>query len=110
MFIAGHHMTGIGLGTAQFAFREGTPEDAVQNKLSYAGPADLPTALACARRQVAYLAYSPFGGGLGHLAERSAGDRRAPCRLRAPRAARLAQGPVAGHPAARRRQPPRVHP
>ena len=29
MLIAGHRMTGIGLGTAQFAFRDGTPEDAV---------------------------------------------------------------------------------
>jgi aryl-alcohol dehydrogenase-like predicted oxidoreductase len=38
------------------------PVAAVQNRLSYGDPADLPTALACARRQVAYLAYSPFGG------------------------------------------------
>jgi hypothetical protein len=29
MLIAGHRITGIGLGTAQFAFRDGTPEDAV---------------------------------------------------------------------------------
>jgi aryl-alcohol dehydrogenase-like predicted oxidoreductase len=42
-----------------------TPVAAVQNKLSYADPGDLPTALACARRQVAYLAYSPFGGPAG---------------------------------------------
>jgi aryl-alcohol dehydrogenase-like predicted oxidoreductase len=41
------------------------PVAAVQNKLSYADPGDLPTALACARRQVAYLAYSPFGGPAG---------------------------------------------
>lgn len=41
------------------------PVTAVQNKLSYADPADLPTALACARRQVAYLAYAPFGGPSG---------------------------------------------
>jgi aryl-alcohol dehydrogenase-like predicted oxidoreductase len=41
------------------------PVAAVQNRLSYADPGDLPTALACARRQVAYLAYSPFGGGTG---------------------------------------------
>ena len=45
------------------------PVAAVQNKLSYADPADLPTALACARRRVAYLAYSPFGGGAGTLPE-----------------------------------------
>jgi pyridoxine 4-dehydrogenase len=38
---------------------------AVQNKLSYGAPGDLPMALACARRQVAYLAYSPFGGPSG---------------------------------------------
>ena len=100
MLIAGHRITGIGLGTAQFAFRDGTPDDAVatvhaaldagvrlidtalaytrpgvesyaeqvaavQNRLSYADPGDLPTALACADRQVAYLAYSPFVGGTG---------------------------------------------
>ncbi len=28
MLVADHRMTGIGLGTAQFAFRDGTPEDA----------------------------------------------------------------------------------
>lgn len=28
MLIAGRHITGIGLGPAQFAFRAGTPEDA----------------------------------------------------------------------------------
>jgi aryl-alcohol dehydrogenase-like predicted oxidoreductase len=38
---------------------------AVQNKLSYGDPGDLPTALGCARRQVAYLAYSPFDGPSG---------------------------------------------
>src|SRR5215472_15673580 len=41
------------------------PVAAVQNRLSYADPGDLPTALACASRQVAYLAYSPFGGPAG---------------------------------------------
>jgi aryl-alcohol dehydrogenase-like predicted oxidoreductase len=41
------------------------PVAAVQNKLSYGDPGDLPTALACARRQVAYLAYSPLGGRSG---------------------------------------------
>jgi len=29
MQIAGHRVTGVGLGTAQFAFRDGTPADAV---------------------------------------------------------------------------------
>ena len=38
------------------------PVAAVQNRLSYGDQADLATALACARRRVAYLAYSPFGG------------------------------------------------
>jgi aryl-alcohol dehydrogenase-like predicted oxidoreductase len=33
---------------------------AVQNRLSYADPADLPTALACAQRGLSYLAYSPL--------------------------------------------------
>ncbi len=41
------------------------PIAAVQNRLSYADPADLPMALACAQRNVAYLAYSPFGGASG---------------------------------------------
>ncbi len=36
------------------------PVAAVQNRLSYAHPGDLPTALACARRGIAYLAYSPL--------------------------------------------------
>jgi aryl-alcohol dehydrogenase-like predicted oxidoreductase len=38
------------------------PIAAVQNRLSCSDPGDLPTALACAERGVAYLAYSPFGG------------------------------------------------
>jgi pyridoxine 4-dehydrogenase len=41
------------------------PVAAVQNRLAYGDPADLPTALACAQRGVAYLAYSPFGGPSG---------------------------------------------
>ena len=41
------------------------PIDTVQNRLSYSKPADLPTALACAQRNVAYLAYMPFGGPSG---------------------------------------------
>ena len=36
------------------------PVEAVQNPLSYANPADLPTALTCARRGLSYLAYSPL--------------------------------------------------
>jgi pyridoxine 4-dehydrogenase len=38
------------------------PIAAVQNRLSLLDPGDLPTALACAERGVAYLAYAPFGG------------------------------------------------
>jgi len=38
------------------------PVASVQNHLSPADPGDLPMALACAERNVAYLAYSPFGG------------------------------------------------
>ena len=38
------------------------PIAAVQNRLSYGDPGDLPMVLACAERGVAYLAYSPFGG------------------------------------------------
>ena len=45
------------------------PVAAVQNQLSYAQPGDLPTALACAERNVAYLAYAPFGGPSGPLPE-----------------------------------------
>ena len=37
------------------------PIATVQNRLSYTRPGDLPTALACAKRDVAYLAYSVFG-------------------------------------------------
>ena len=37
------------------------PVAAVQNRLSYGQPADLPTALACVQRKVAYLAYMAFG-------------------------------------------------
>jgi aryl-alcohol dehydrogenase-like predicted oxidoreductase len=37
------------------------PVAAVQNRLSYGQPGDLPTALACAQRNVAYLAYMAFG-------------------------------------------------
>jgi pyridoxine 4-dehydrogenase len=43
------------------------PIAAVQNRLSLVEPADLPTALACAERGVAYLAYSPLGGTSGAL-------------------------------------------
>lgn len=41
------------------------PITTVQNRLSYASPGDLPTALACAQRGIGYLAYSPFGGSSG---------------------------------------------
>jgi aryl-alcohol dehydrogenase-like predicted oxidoreductase len=41
------------------------PITAVQNRLSYGDPGDLPMALACAERGVAYLAYSPFNGPAG---------------------------------------------
>jgi pyridoxine 4-dehydrogenase len=41
------------------------PVAAVQNRLSYNDPGDLPMALACAKRDIAYLAYSPFGGSAG---------------------------------------------
>lgn len=41
------------------------PIAAVQNRLAYGCPADLPTALACFERHVAYLAYSPLGGPSG---------------------------------------------
>ena len=37
------------------------PIDTVQNRLSYSDPGDLPMALACAERDIAYLAYSPSG-------------------------------------------------
>jgi aryl-alcohol dehydrogenase-like predicted oxidoreductase len=40
---------------------------AVQNRLSYSDPGDLPMALACAERDIAYLAYSPFGGPAGPI-------------------------------------------
>jgi aryl-alcohol dehydrogenase-like predicted oxidoreductase len=36
--------------------------DAVQNRLSLAGPADTAVAAECARRGIAFLAYSPLGG------------------------------------------------
>jgi pyridoxine 4-dehydrogenase len=45
------------------------PIATVQNRLSYGHPGDLPTALACAQRAVAYLAYSPFGGPSGSKPE-----------------------------------------
>lgn len=38
------------------------PITAVQNRLSYGQPDDLPTARACERRGIAYLAYKAFGG------------------------------------------------
>jgi pyridoxine 4-dehydrogenase len=47
------------------AARTVAPIAVVQNRLSCGDPADLPTALACAQRDIAYLAYSPFGGPSG---------------------------------------------
>jgi len=41
------------------------PVATVQNRLSYGAPGDLPTALACAERNVGYLAYTPLGGPSG---------------------------------------------
>lgn len=38
---------------------------AVQNRLSYADPADLPSALACTQRGISYLAYSPLAAPSG---------------------------------------------
>jgi pyridoxine 4-dehydrogenase len=43
------------------------PIAAVQNRLSYGDPGDLPMALACAERHIVYLAYSPFGGPAGPI-------------------------------------------
>jgi aryl-alcohol dehydrogenase-like predicted oxidoreductase len=45
------------------------PVASVQNRLSYGHPGDLPTALACAQRRVAYLAYAPFDGPSGRPPE-----------------------------------------
>ena len=45
------------------------PITTVQNRLSYANPGDLPTALACAQRGIGYLAHSPFGGSSGRPPE-----------------------------------------
>ena len=42
-----------------------TPVAAIQNRLSYADPADLPTALACAQRGISYFAYSPLAAPSG---------------------------------------------
>lgn len=41
------------------------PIETVQNRLSYTHPGELPTARACAERNVTYLAYMPFGGPSG---------------------------------------------
>jgi aryl-alcohol dehydrogenase-like predicted oxidoreductase len=48
------------------------PIATVQNRLSYSVPGDLPTALACAERRIAYLAYAPLGGGSGTSPEAAA--------------------------------------
>jgi pyridoxine 4-dehydrogenase len=46
------------------------PIAAVQNRLSYSDPGDVPTALACAERNVAYLAYKAFGAPFQALPDR----------------------------------------
>src|SRR5690242_13837620 len=48
------------------------PVATVQNQLSYSDPGDLSTALACAERQIAYLAYAPLGGRSGTPPETAA--------------------------------------
>ena len=47
------------------AARAVTRVDAVQNRLSYADPAGLPAALACAERGIPYFAYSPLAAPSG---------------------------------------------
>ena len=71
------------------------PIAAVQNRLSYSDPADLPTALACAERGVAYLADSPFGGPSGTPPEAALSGRRTAWRVRATRRAGVAPAGVA---------------
>ena len=67
-------------------------------------------ALACAERDIAYLAYSPFGGPARHVARSSARGRQAAWRIRAPRPAGVAPPAVTEHRAARRGQQARLHP
>jgi aryl-alcohol dehydrogenase-like predicted oxidoreductase len=45
--------------------RGAAPIASVQNRLSHGDPDDLPMALACTQRDIAYLAYSPLGGSSG---------------------------------------------
>jgi aryl-alcohol dehydrogenase-like predicted oxidoreductase len=47
--------------------RAAAPIEAVQNRLSYADPGDLPAARACARRGISYLAYAPLAEPSGPL-------------------------------------------
>jgi aryl-alcohol dehydrogenase-like predicted oxidoreductase len=69
---------------------------AVQNQLSYGRPGDLPTALACAERNVAYLAYAPFDGPSGSLprAALAVAGRRGVSAHRVPLAWLRAQSPA----------------
>ena len=64
-------IAGIGLSNVTVAQLDEAlavaPIDTVQNRLSYSDPRDLLMALACAERDIAYLAYSPFGGPAGPL-------------------------------------------
>lgn len=68
-------IAGIGLSNVTVAQLDEAlavaPIAAVQNRLSYGDPRDLPTALACADRKVAYLAYMPLGGPSGTPPERA---------------------------------------
>ena len=47
------------------------PIDTVQNRLSYSDPRDLPMALACAEREIAYLAYIAARRATGPAPERA---------------------------------------
>jgi aryl-alcohol dehydrogenase-like predicted oxidoreductase len=59
--IAAIGLSNVTLGQLDEA-RSVAPVAAVQNRLSYLQPGDLPMVLGCAQRGVVYLAYSPFGG------------------------------------------------
>jgi aryl-alcohol dehydrogenase-like predicted oxidoreductase len=89
------------------------PIAAVQNRLAYSDPDDLPTALACAERGVAYLAHSPFSGPAGPIprAALAVARRRGVSAHRVLLApAGLAPPAVTEHRAARRGQQARLDP
>ena len=81
----------------------------VQNQLSYRPPDDLPTALACGERGIAYLAYKAFAGTPGAPPRQCS---RSPDGTACPRTASSWRGSatVAVHHPARRRQQARVNP